>query len=74
MKEAVLLADARDTSLFGSKAAGLGDAMREGLPVPAGIALSGRIVEAVASGEEDAIELSVFSPRRDDYALEEEQD
>jgi pyruvate,water dikinase len=55
MKEAVLLTKARDTSLFGSKAVGLGAAIREGLPVPQGIALSGAIVEAVAAGEERAI-------------------
>jgi pyruvate,water dikinase len=53
--EAVPLAEARETSVFGSKAVGLGEAIREGLPVPPGIALSGPIVEAVASGEEDAI-------------------
>ncbi len=54
MKGAVPLAKARDTSVFGSKAVGLGDAIREGLPVPPGIALSGPIVEAVAAGEERA--------------------
>ena len=45
---AVPLAEARDTSVFGSKAVGLGEASRHGLPVPPGIALSGPIVEAVA--------------------------
>ncbi|MGB9116617.1 PEP/pyruvate-binding domain-containing protein [Bradyrhizobium sp.] len=35
---------------------GLGDAVREGLPVPPGVALSGDLVEAVASGDEKAIE------------------
>jgi pyruvate,water dikinase len=44
-----------DTALFGSKAVGLGQAQRDGLPVPPGVALSGPIVEAVAAGEEDAI-------------------
>jgi len=52
----VTLAEARDDSIFGSKAVGLGDAAREGLPLPPGVALSGDIVEAVASGEEGAIE------------------
>ncbi len=47
---------ARDVSLFGSKAVGLGDAARQGLPVPPGVALSGDLVEAVASGDEKAIE------------------
>ena len=55
MNEAVPLAEARETSVFGSKAVGLGEAIREGLPVPPGIALSGPIVEAVASREEEAI-------------------
>jgi pyruvate,water dikinase len=56
VSEAVPLAEARDTSVFGSKAVGLGEAIREGLPVPPGIALSGPIVDAVASRDEQAIE------------------
>jgi pyruvate,water dikinase len=52
----VPLVEARDESIFGSKAVGLGEAAREGLPLPPGIALAGDVVEAVASGEEDAIE------------------
>ena len=56
MKRAVPLAEASDDSLFGSKAVGLGEAARGGLPLPPGVALSGEIVEAVASGDEDAIE------------------
>jgi len=52
----VPLVEARDDSLFGSKAVGLGEAAREGLPLPPGVALSGDVVEAVASGEQDAIE------------------
>ena len=55
MKDAVALAEAADTSLFGSKAVGLGQALRDGLTVPPGVALSGAIVEAVAAGEEQAI-------------------
>ena len=35
---------------------GLGDAARDGLPVPPGVALSGDLVQAVASGDEKAIE------------------
>ena len=54
-KVAVPLVDARDTALFGSKAVGLGDAIRQGIPVPPGLALSGSIVEAVASGDERAM-------------------
>ncbi len=56
MKKAVPFAKAREKSLFGSKAVGLGDAARQGLPVPPGVALSGELVEAVASGEAKAVE------------------
>ena len=56
MKKIVPFAKARETSLYGSKAVGLGDAARHGLPVPPGVALSGDLVEAVASGDEKAIE------------------
>ena len=56
MKKAVPLAKARETALYGSKAVGLGDAARQGLPLPPGVALSGDLVEAVASGQDKAIE------------------
>ena len=55
MKQVVPLAKARDDAIFGSKAVGLGEAERGGLPLPPGVALSGSIVEAVASGQERAI-------------------
>ncbi len=55
MKQVVPLVKARDDSLFGSKAVGLGEAARAGLPLPPGVALSGAIVEAVAAGDEGAI-------------------
>jgi len=55
MKSVVSLEMALDDAIFGSKAVGLGQAIRDGLPVPPGIALSGSIVEAVAAGEESAI-------------------
>ena len=55
MSEVVLLEQARDDALFGSKAVGLGAAARAGLPLPPGIALSGAVVEAVAGGDERAI-------------------
>ena len=54
--EVVPLLEAHDDSVFGSKAVGLGQAARAGLPLPPGIALSGPVVEAVASGHESAIE------------------
>jgi len=56
VKKVVPFSKARETSLYGSKAVGLGDAVRQGLPVPPGVALSGDLVEAVASADEKAIE------------------
>ena len=55
MKHVVPLEKALDKKLFGSKAIGLGQALRDGVPVPPGIALSGAVVEAVAAGEIRAI-------------------
>ena len=55
MKRVVPLEKALDAAIFGSKAVGLGQAIRDGLPVPPGVALSGSIVEAVAAGERSAI-------------------
>ncbi|MGH8802608.1 MAG: PEP/pyruvate-binding domain-containing protein, partial [Casimicrobiaceae bacterium] len=57
MKKAVPFTRARETALYGSKAVGLGNAARQGLPVPPGVALSGDLVEAVASGDERAVEM-----------------
>ena len=59
MTEVVPLAEAHDDSRFGAKAIGLGAAARAGLPIPPGVALSGTIVDAVAAGDEDAIEQCV---------------
>ncbi len=56
MSAVVPLEEAREVALFGSKAVGLGEAARAGLPLPPGVALAGPVVEAVASGEESAIE------------------
>jgi pyruvate,water dikinase len=55
VKKAVPFAKAREISLYGSKAVGLGDAIRQGIAVPPGVAVSGDLVDAVASGDEDAI-------------------
>jgi pyruvate, water dikinase len=63
VKKVVPLAKARDDAIFGSKAVGLGQAAREGLPLPPGVALSGSIVEAVAVGEERAIKKVAKSVR-----------
>jgi pyruvate, water dikinase len=56
MSGVVPLAAAHDVSLYGSKAVGLGEAARAGLPLPPGVALSGAIVEAVAAGDRAAIQ------------------
>lgn len=56
MKKVVPFAKARETSLYGAKAVGLGEAVRQGITVPPGVALSGDLVEAVASGDAKAIE------------------
>ena len=56
MKRVVLLEKAVEPRIFGFKAVGLGQAIRDGLPVPPGVALSGSIVEAVAAGEEAALD------------------
>ena len=56
MSAVVPFIGARETALFGSKAVGLGDAVRAGLPVPPGVALSGAFVEAVAGLDPNAIE------------------
>jgi len=63
MNSVVPLAKARDEARFGAKAVGLGEAARAGLPLPPGVALEGSIVEAVATGEERAIEEVVESVR-----------
>lgn len=55
MSDLVPLLAAEDTALFGSKAVGLGQALRDGLPVPPGVALSGALVDAVAGRDEEAI-------------------
>jgi len=55
VKKVVPFAKVRETSLYGSKAVGLGEATRQGITVPPGVALSGDLVDAVASGDEEAI-------------------
>ena len=56
MKQVVTFAKARETALYGSKAVGLGEAVRHGLAVPPGVALSGDLVEAVAAEDAKAID------------------
>lgn len=55
MSELLSLAEVADTAVFGSKAVGLGQAVRDGLPVPPGVALSGALVEAVAGDDDVAV-------------------
>jgi pyruvate, water dikinase len=55
VKRVVPLEKALEVALFGSKAVGLGQAIRDHLPVPPGVALSGAIVEAVAAGDDAAM-------------------
>jgi len=50
--EPVRLVEARDESLHGAKAVGLGEAARAGLAVAPGIALSGDLVEAIVGGDQ----------------------
>jgi pyruvate,water dikinase len=71
VKEVVPLAKARETGIFGSKAVGLGQAMRDGLPVPPGIALGGDLVAAVAGGDARAIKkvAKLASPLRGPLAV-----
>jgi len=62
--EVVPLVEASDVGVFGSKACGLGDAIRDGLPVPPGVALAGPVVEAVA-GEDPAATAAVIAALQD---------
>lgn len=55
MSGIVPLVDADREDLYGGKAVGLGEALRAGLPVPPGVALPGPAVDAIASGEVDAL-------------------
>jgi pyruvate,water dikinase len=50
----VPLVEAHEETLYGAKALGLGDALRAGLPVPPGIALSGPEVDLIAAGDDVA--------------------
>ena len=56
MKKVVPFAEAFEVSLYGAKAIGLAEATRKSIPVPPGVALSGDLVEAIASRDETAIE------------------
>jgi hypothetical protein len=51
MTPVVALEAAHDESVFGAKAVGLGAALRAGLPVPPGVALSGPVVDGIAAGD-----------------------
>ncbi|MCA9522280.1 MAG: hypothetical protein KC609_14970, partial [Myxococcales bacterium] len=49
------LAECHEGSLFGGKAVQLGEALRGGLPVPPGIALSVDFVEGLVAGDAAAV-------------------
>src|SRR5437016_1242119 len=55
MKTVVPFARAYKTSLYGAKAIGLSEATRRGIQVPPGVALSGDLVNAIASRDKKAI-------------------
>lgn len=55
MSGIISLERAGDPALHGAKAVSLGQALRDGLPVPPGFALSGPFVEAVAAADDEAI-------------------
>lgn len=63
MRGVVPLQRADDVSQLGAKAVGLGEAVRAGLPVPPGVALSGAVVEAVAGGDRRAVRHVLRSTR-----------
>ena len=56
MRKVVPLTEAVEVALYGSKAVGLGAALRSGVLVPGGVALSGDLVDAVAARDEEAVE------------------
>jgi len=56
---AVPLAAAEDEHSFGAKAVALGAALRAGLPVPRGLALSSALVERIAGGFTEALDTAV---------------
>jgi pyruvate, water dikinase len=56
------LADVTDESLFGGKAVSLGAALRAGLPVPPGVALSTALVDAIAARDAHAVDAVLTSP------------
>jgi pyruvate, water dikinase len=66
---AVPLAEAFDESTFGGKAASLGAAIRAGLPVPPGIAISWRVVNGVAAADPAHVAAVIDSPHVPDARL-----
>ena len=58
MNDLVPLVAAEDTALFGSKAVGLGQALRDGLPVPPGVALAGAVAVRSSAVDEDGADAS----------------
>src|SRR5262249_25569363 len=52
----IALREAFDPNVFGGKAVQLGEALRAGLPVPDGVALSATWVDRLVSGDSGAVE------------------
>jgi pyruvate,water dikinase len=65
----VALAAATEETLFGGKAVSLGAALRAGLPVPGGAALSAAFVDAVATGQAEALAALVNSAHLPDGSM-----
>ena len=65
----VPLADAHEETLFGGKAVSLGAAIRAGLPVPPGAAVSAPLVDAIAGGDDRALRALVDSLHLPDGAV-----
>lgn len=66
----VALHEAYDAELFGPKAEQLGAAIRAGLPVPGGFALSHELVARVTAGSEEVAALfAMIAPRCDDGTI-----
>lgn len=55
MSDLLPLSEVADVAVFGSKAVGLGEALRAGLPAPPGVALAGPLVEMAAAADQGAV-------------------
>lgn len=65
----VPLPHAHEEARFGGKAVSLGAALRAGLPVPIGVAVAAPLVDAVAAGHPDAIDVVMNCPHLPDGSV-----